>query len=207
MDPKSLAIPLAFILLAAVLCLLLIGSKWKWWQKLALIIIVPSFGLVVWASLGSYKGWPTTSDPPEKSLVCWMLVREPDLARGDPGAIFLWLVPYDEKKTALNPLAYSSPGDEPRAYALPYSRSLHKGLDRVKGVIKEGRPVVLDLSGPPQGEDGTESEDDSVQGSGGDAGPGGQGGRTPHHGDPNRSHGFNIYPLPPPHPPQKMPEH
>jgi hypothetical protein len=211
MDPGTLAIPLAFILLAAVLCLLLIGSKWKWWQKLALIVIVPSFGLVVWSAIASYKGWPTTSDPPKKSLIFWMLIREPDPAHGDKGGIYLWLLPIDEKASpSVNPLDYSSPAGEPRAYKLPYSRSMHAGLDRAKALMREGQPVVLDFDGKngsngAEGEGGEPGDGTGVGTDDGTDGPNGSG-RPGYGGDPNRRD-FRIYQLPPPQPPRKIPEH
>ena len=196
MDPRTLAIPLAFILLAAVLCLLLIGSKWQWWQKLALIVIVPTFGLVVWHAIGSYKGWPTDSEPHRKALVFWIMVREPDLD-GDPGAIYLWLRSFDDQVEArFNPLDYISRGGEPRAYVLPYSRLRHKRADKARNMLKDGRPVVIDFtkrggSGDTEGGEGD-----------GEGEPGGPGG----YGVEDGRQDFQVYDLPPPQPPQKLPE-
>lgn len=156
MDPYSLAIPIGFILLATVLCMLLIDSRWGWKQKLALIVIVPAFGLGVWASIGSYKGWPTTTEMPKKVMVFWTLVREPDPKNGDKGAIFIWALPYYEEGEAksLNPLDYAGPSGEPRAYKLKYSRPLHAGLEDAKPTMGQGEPVVLELGEepPPSGE-------------------------------------------------------
>jgi hypothetical protein len=208
MDPNTLAIPLAFILLAAVLCLLLIGSRWKWWQKLALILIVPAFGLVVWAAIASYKGWPTTEDPPDRSIVCGVLVREPDPGRADPGAIYVWLMPLDEAHQGINPLDYATPGNEPRAFRFPYTRNMHKGMQRAQRMMREGKPVVLDLRGRKRGGGSGEGEpgegDPDGDGAEGDGGPGGNG--HPGYGyDPDRRD-FQIYELPPPNPPRKVPE-
>lgn len=206
MDPHSLAIPFAFILLAAVLCLLLIGSRWKWWQKLALILIVPSFGLIVWSSIESYKGWPTGGDPPDRSLIHWVLIREPDPSHNDPGAIYVWLSPLDEKTASrLNPLDYDSPPGDPRAYKLPYSRSLHKGMQRAKGMISQGRPVVLDLRGKGQGGGDGDGEGEG-DGSDAEGGPNGHGGPPGYRYGEDRTD-FKIYELPQAHPPRKEPEH
>lgn len=214
MDPNSLAIPLAFILLAAVLCLLLIGSRWKWWQKLALIVIVPSFGLIVWGAIESYKGWPSAADPPSRSLVHWVLIHEADPEHGDPGAIYVWLSPLDEHGSRINPLEYDSPGDEPRAYRLPYSRALHKGMQRAQRMIQEGRPVVLDLrqkgkgggNGSGDGQPGEgEPGDGDGEGADGSDGPGGHG--SPGYGYGDDRTDFKIYELPQAHPPRKQPEH
>ena len=217
MDPNSLAIPFAFILLAAVLCLLLIGSKWKWWQKLALILIVPAFGLIVWGAIESYKGWPSKADPPRRSLVHWVLIREADPAHGDPGAIYVWLSPLEEGRSGVhNPLEYDSPGGEPRAYKLPYTRSLHKGMQRAQRMLQEGRPVVLDLppgglkgggnGQPGEGEPGEGEGDGDGEGANGDGGPNGHGGRQGYRYPDGRTD-FKIYELPAPHPPQKYPGH
>lgn len=223
MELHTLAIPIAFILLAAVLCLLLIGSKWKWWQKLAVIVIVPAFGLVVWAAVGSYKGWPAVEKLPTKSLIYWMLIREPDPKRDDPGAIYVWLKPLDAARGGRNPLEYAGPRDEPRAYRLRYSRKLHLGLQSAQNAIRDGKPVVLDLTdaanrgeqtaggvasqgangSPPQnrGADGG----DAGAGAGAGGGEGGHG-RTPRPRNNEALEGFKIYELPPPHPPSKEPE-
>lgn len=202
MDPRTLAIPVAFILLAAVLLLLLIGSKWNWWQKLLLIVVVPTFALAVWSSLGSYKGWPTDSEPPRKAMIFWVLVREPEPG-GDPGAVYLWLRSMDEKSDAsLNPLDYVSRGGEPRAYLLPYSRLLHKGADRARGLLKDGKPVVIEFGrkGGRSGEGDGEGE-----GNGDGDGEGGPGGPEGYGVEPGRED-FKIYELPPPQPPRKLPE-
>jgi hypothetical protein len=211
MEPRTLAIPIAFILLAATLCLLLIGSKWKWWQKLALIVIVPSFGLAVWASLSSYKGWPTTERPPTKSLVYWTLIREPDPKHGDPGAIYVWVKPLDGAKAAPNPLGYVPPDGEPRAYRLPYSRELHFGLQSAQRAIQEGRPIVLDLSDATQGPQGGNAPPGDPTGDGPEGGLDGE--PRPNHGQGQSHappgdegfHGARLYELPPPHPPEKEP--
>ena len=223
MELYTLAIPIAFILLAAVLCLLLIGSKWKWWQKLALIVIVPAFGLVVWGAISSYKGWPAVEKLPTKSLVYWMLIREPNSKSGDPGAIYVWVKPLASVR-ARNPLEYAGPRDEPRAYKLRYSRQLHSGLQSAQSAMRDGRPIVLDLTeatgdtvpngAPTHGADEHTSQQRS--GDGPEAGISSEAGAPASSGhgthtrpsadEPNRFTGFKIYELPPSHSPTKMPE-
>jgi hypothetical protein len=185
MDPHSLAIPIGFILLAGVLCLLLIDSHWRWKWKLALILIVPAFGLAVWSALSSYKGWPTTEKAPKKVIVYSVMIREPDPEHGGGGAIFILAKPFEEKKAgSLNPLKYATPGGEPRLYQMPYTRPLHEELDQAKDALQEGRLVVLETEGKnPQGR------------------PEENGGFNPPE---NRN--FKIYVLPPPHQPGKLPQ-
>lgn len=202
MDTRNLAIPFAFILLAAVLCFVLIDPKrWRWWLKLPLVVLVPAFGLIVWSSIASYKGWPTTAELPEKSLVISGIVREPEPARDDPGSIYLWLVPFDGT-SSFNPLDYSAPRGEPRSHKLPYSRSLHKAVDQAMGMIREGKPVVLDRGGKPRGQGGGEGE----PGEGAEGSGDGTGGGRPGYGYDRDRQDFQVYELPPPRPPVKARE-
>lgn len=203
MEAQTLPIAIAFILLTAILCLILIGSKWKWWQKLLLIIIVPSFGLVVWRSIGSYQGWPTADEPPLKSLIFQMVIREPEPARSDQGAIFLWLMSFEDKSaSSLNPLDYVSAGREPRAFRFEYSRRMHRGLEKARRSIREGRPPVLDFSGKSQSQGDKDGEQDEEGGEGDDAaGDSGSGSKGYRYEQKRRD--FQIYDLPPPHPPEK----
>ncbi len=195
MEDRTLAIPVAFILLAALLCWMLIGAKGKWWLKLLTILIVPSFGLAVWASISSYKGWPTTDEPPEKALLVWGVVHEPDPRTGNPGVIYLWLTPIREDSGGtLNPLGYESRNGEPRAYRLPYSRQLHDALTGAQAAAKEGRPMMFGKGKRGRRSDGSRREEDGepVEGEG-DARPGGVGGAR---GDGEREQ-YQFYDLPP----------
>ncbi|MEY4723331.1 MAG: hypothetical protein RLZZ324_844 [Candidatus Parcubacteria bacterium] len=176
MNAHTLAIPIAFVLLATVVCLALIRAAWKWTLKLALILVVPTFGLAVWHAVGSYPGWPARDKPPPQSVVYDSIIMEPQAE--NPGAIFMWVVPLASKGTpAYNPLEYLPDGIEPRAYRLPYSRKLHEQLQKAKDMRKRGRAPVLDLRGTRK-----------------DGRPGGQsnGGMLRIEGDPR------VYDLPPP---------
>lgn len=163
----TLAIPIAFIVLAAVLLWCLIGSKGKWWGKLILIIAVPAFGIAVWKSLDSYLGWSTPERLPNKFILIWAEVREPD--KKDPGAIYLWVQSY-EPIDSKNPLDYKPENQEPRTYKLPYSRKWHEQLEAAKALLKKGRGVVFEMKGQGQGniegEEGKEGGDKGQEGRG-----------------------------------------
>ncbi len=194
MEDRTLAIPIAFILLAALLCWMLIGAKGKWWLKLATILIVPGFGLAVWGSISSYKGWPTASEPPEKALLVGGIVREPDAKKDDPGAIYLWLIPLKgDGHSNLNPLDYVSSGAEPRSYKLPYTRQLHDAVNDAQAAEKDGRPMLFQRTGKKNGRGGARgnSQDDSAEGdeSGASGTPGGGSG-NPEEGE------YKFYDLP-----------
>jgi hypothetical protein len=201
MDPNTIAIPIAFIILSAVLCWLVISLKGKWWIKLILILIVPSFGLAVWKSLSSYQGWPTSTEIPEKALFLQGIVREPEPDDGDPGAIYLWLLPLSPEvldvKTFLD---FRGKLGEPRAYKLPYSRGMHQAVLKAQSMAAKGKPAVMQRGGKPGKGDGD-----------GDGTPGEEGQREGLDGQPGRpgdgygghEQDVQVYELPDPEPPRK----
>ena len=203
MMTQTLAIPLGFILLAALLCWWIIGTKGAWWKKLLAILLVPTFGIAVWRALPSYLGWPTPDRLPDKSLLLWAAVREPEPKAEDPGAIYLLLRPLAEKeKSGMVLLDYAEPKGEPRLYKMPYSRKMHEAMQSAEGMIRDGKPVVLDMTGGAQGAGNGRPGQGRPGGPGG--GPGGEGSNG-YGGDPDRRDP-QIYELPPPHPPEKRPE-
>lgn len=209
MDEKTLAIPIAFILLAAVLCWQLIGAKGRWWAKLITILVVPGFGLAVWASITSYKGWPTQDETPEKAIMLAGAVHEPNPKTRDPGAIFLWLVPLKNTQ-GINPLDYVSSGGEPRAYQLPYSRQAHNEVEGAKARMRAGQPVMFERG--KKGAKGNRGRrgrpGDGVEQPGG---PGSQGNPNgapglPGYGTGDDQGGFSLHQFPTPTSPPKEPE-
>ncbi len=195
MSANTLAIPFAYILLASVLCLVLIGTKWKWWIKLILFMIVLGASLVIWNALDSYKGWPTTSALPEKAEFLWGVVYEPEPAHGFQGEIDIWLRPAPgQDNDGLNPLRYAPSHGEPRAHRLPYSRPLHEAVEAGMNMVRHGKRVMFGRGGQGEGEEGDAE------------GEGGSGGGSGRPGYRYETNDFHVYELPPPRPPRKDPE-
>lgn len=180
----TLAIPVAFIMLAALVCWLVIGTRGKWSYKLPVMVLVPALGLAVWAAIGSYQGWPTPERMPDKVLLKWYDVHTPQKATGDPGVIYIWAVPLTQTdKPGI--LEYRYPQGAPRAYEMPYSRQLHETLHGVLGKLQHGRPVLLQRShpsGPHRGHPGHGNR---------------RGGSSGHHSE------YKAYDLPSAPPPRK----
>ena len=120
----SIAIPFGFLLLAGTLCWFLIDTKGRWPLKLLLTGFLAFFSLETWQALDSYSGWPAKEAMPQRALLLHAVVREPNPAKHDPGAIFLWVVPLGQDDPG--PFAYDPISGEPRAYKLPYSRPMHE---------------------------------------------------------------------------------
>jgi hypothetical protein len=140
---RTLAIPLGFILLAAVVGWFLVTAKARWWIKLTLIIVLPAFGLAVWDALDSYRGWPAPIAPPEKAQFVWAVIQEPLPGEKGTGMICLWLLPYKEPGQG-KWLEFVRDAGEPRAFRAPYSRRLHRALTRALQMVRQGQRVMFD---------------------------------------------------------------
>lgn len=145
MNSGILLAVLAFIILAAILLWYVIGARGQWWIKLILIAAVPYFSIAILLAMTSYLGWPTPRDPPDKFVLLWAEIREPDRSISDPGAIYVWLLPYGENSdSSKGPFDYQPSQNEPRAYKMPYTRRFHEMLEQAKGLIKQGKRVVVE---------------------------------------------------------------
>ena len=202
METATIVIPLAYLLLTGLLLWGVIWSKGRWGYKLAAIVIVPAFAIAVWSALGSYRGWPTTEEPPDRAQFHWGVVREPDAQSGDKGAIYLWLSPgKSSKKDDPSVLEYASRKGEPRAYARPYSRRLHEEVESGRQMVRDGKRV-----GMQRGRVGQKGKGQSDGGAQGQGGPDGGAPAQPPSNERGENYGdhdqeFRVYELPPPAPP------
>jgi hypothetical protein len=125
--------------MASILLWFIIGSKGKWETKAFVTFAYLYFGLLIWIALESYLGWPSKQDFPNKYVIHWAHVEEPDAS--NEGAIYLWLSEIDSNKN-YNFLEYQSKKDEPRIYQIPYSKDLHKKIQNMMENIKKGSVYV-----------------------------------------------------------------
>jgi hypothetical protein len=135
------AIAVAFLILASLLLWIVIDGRGRWWLKGGLIVAVAAFTILAGSALGSFSGWATEANPPQRALFMSGIAREPDKRTGDEGAIYLWLIP--PHSNSKNILAYDSSGRAPRAYKLPYSRDAHEQLEKARQLAKKGAQVEI----------------------------------------------------------------
>ena len=95
-------------------------------------------------------GWPTTDELPDKFLVRWAVVNEPDKKRKTEGAIYIWVTYLSEKtetisesgwKDYLIPFSVTHKSNL-RVHQSPYSTEDHKAITRVMGRIINKEKVV-----------------------------------------------------------------
>ena len=80
---------------------------------------------------------------PEKTLLHWVVIKEPNKLTGDKGGIYvLGESVYKEDRGVVNMFNYKIKGIKPRLFEFPYSRKLHEQLEKgVMAKLKKGQPV------------------------------------------------------------------
>lgn len=122
----------AYAVLALGLAWSLVGSA-SWWRRMPYIVCAPPLALALWLGRPDPAGWPSNAKVPAHAQLVWAEIDEPDAAVGDSGHIYLWL---DVGASA------------PRAFALPYSRTLHQQVQKAMNSVKRGQPMGVGRAAP-----------------------------------------------------------
>lgn len=123
---------LAYVALAVILLSLHLYSNWKWWVKAGATIMLLCFYYITYLSIPPLLGWPTTHQLPEKFR---LIAYTADENRG----IYIWA----------NDLRNGVKLATPRAYMLPYSKTLHTNIDIAAAKIRRGGKIIGEISEAP----------------------------------------------------------
>lgn len=118
--PASALAPLTlvYVFLGFALLVLCLATRWRWWVKALMVLLVSGFYFVGQHSFWLVSGWPTTDDLPRRFVLLSAVFDEPNPARGHKGAIFIWV----------NPIEDNQPLSMPRVHQLPYEPDLRRIL-------------------------------------------------------------------------------
>jgi hypothetical protein len=85
---------------------------------------------------------------PNKILVHWVIIKEPNKLKGFAGQIYILLESAEEIKAnkVSKFFGYTSDRIEPRLFKLEYSRELHEQMQKLKSKMKNGQPVMGKLT-------------------------------------------------------------
>jgi hypothetical protein len=131
MQTSVLALSLAYVLLSVLLLAVMIRLPVPRLLKIAAIAAASVFYVVVFFATQGLLGWSAPVAVPDRFQVLWTRVLEPNPARGEPGAIHLWLEELDDANL---------PSGVPRAYLLPYSSQLAQRVSAAQEEIEKGHP-------------------------------------------------------------------
>lgn len=140
--------PAAFVFLSCLLVWLIIGARGLWWLKVVTLAVTAIIGWEMWNSLESYLGYPKLSNLDKLSgltaNLIWVEVDEPDNVTGDPGAVYLWMLPNYASPRMLQRGASL----DPQSIKLPYTKETHKAAQSLMDQIlaQQGQPLAIQFS-------------------------------------------------------------
>jgi len=142
----NIALPILLLVFGGLSFWVLNESKLKWYFKTACITTFCIFTVVFWSSIHSFLGWPALEgDIPEKVLVHWVIIKEPNDFTKSKGRIYILgeSVLGKEANSIAKFFGYKKSNVEPRLYGMKYSRELHEQLQKgVMGKLRRGQPVA-----------------------------------------------------------------
>ena len=144
----NIALPILLLVFGGLSFWVLNESQLKWYFKTACIATFCLFTVVFWSSIHTFLGWPAMEeDMPEKMVIHWVVIKEPNKAVSYDGRIFILAesVIEEESSALARFFGYRKDKIEPRLYGLKYNRGLHEQLEGIKGKLKSGQPVALKL--------------------------------------------------------------
>lgn len=135
----------AYVALALVLLSIHIYSNWTPWIKGAVTVLGVVMCIVTYNSYPKITGWPVTTDRlPSRLYLLAIEIVEPD-------TVFLWARDLDQG------MGFT----KPRAYELPYSKTLHELSERARGRLKRGIAIIAEIDAV-SGVAGEVTDDDGV---------------------------------------------
>ena len=146
----NIALPILLLVFGGLTFWVLIESSLKWYLKTACISTFCLFTIVFWSAIHSFLGWPALEDDvPEKVLIHWVIIKEPNKFTKFNGRIYILLETVGEPDSNLFArfFGYQKEKVEPRLHGLKYDRSLHEKLEKeIMPRLRKGQPVVGRLS-------------------------------------------------------------
>ena len=145
----NIALPILLLVFGGLSFWILTESKVKWYVKTACIATFCLFTVVFWGTIHTFLGWPANQeDIPDKVLIHWVVIKEPNKLKGFDGQLYLLLESAEEIKAnkVSKFFGYDSDRMEPRLFKLDYSRELHEQMEKLKSKIKNGQPVMGKLT-------------------------------------------------------------
>ena len=98
----NIALPLLLLVFGGLTFWLLTESQLKWYFKVSCITAFCLFTIIFWSTIHSFLGWPANEDDiPEKILMHWVIIKEPNKFMKFDGAIFVLAESVDRKTSSV----------------------------------------------------------------------------------------------------------
>lgn len=124
---------LSYAVLGMLLLSLNFVSLWRWWVKLAAILLTVAACVGSYFSISGLLGWAAPGSLPERFNLVATRIIEPDMLRGTPGHIYLWIEEIDDNQVIVSP---------PRAYEVPYEVDLSVQVAEAQSELNGGSNIM-----------------------------------------------------------------
>ena len=131
----------AYVLLAVLLLSLNIASLWRWWVKLAAILITTAGFIGTYVAITGLIGWPSAEAIPDRFSLLAARIVEPDKASGAPGHLYMWVEEVDEDNLPIS---------QPRNHEVAYTVALANALHAAQQKLANGQQVLGEMLENPE---------------------------------------------------------
>ena len=141
----NIALPILLLAFGGLSLWILTESNIRWYIKTACIATFCLFTVIFWTTIHSFLGWSANEeDMPEKVLIHWVIIKEPNKLTKSDGSIHILLESMEEAKgnTVSKFFGYRNDKVEPRLFKLKYNRKLHEKLQGLKKRLARGQPIA-----------------------------------------------------------------
>ena len=163
----NIALPILLLVFGGLTFWLLTESTIRWYLKAVCISVFCMFTIIFWLAIHTFLGWPAhENDMPEKVIIHWVIVKEPNKVLKLEGAIYFLIESTGENnKTFLNFFAYKNKDLEPRLFKLAYTRELHEQVEKqMRDKLRKGQTVMGKFSKIKNGRKGKDKGSDKEGG-------------------------------------------
>lgn len=123
---------LLYVGIAFMVIYLVAGSRLPYLLRAGLVVLVCVSFFASWHLWRDVAGWPARAELPERFLFHAATIIEPDVEKSEKGSIYVWATE----------LTDDGPGVMPRAYRVPYLKSLHSQLQEAESRMRNGLPQI-----------------------------------------------------------------
>ena len=131
-----LLFPVLFLLLSALCLWIVIGCKGWWQAKFWLINLVCLFSIVIYFSISSYMGWPSSENMPHEMRLYSFVSNEPE-------CLYVLGEQHGESKEILGKVFGYHSSDKVRLFKIPYNEDLHRDLEQAMERVNSGAYVIM----------------------------------------------------------------
>lgn len=128
MSQSALQLTFLYVAIAALLLILCLATRWPRRVKIGMVAVVTASYFFAQAVFHGMLGWPAEQRLPEKFVLLATMIDEPNKQRGTQGSIYIWVNAFENNK----------PVEQPRAYMLPYEKTLHADLGEAMKKSSQG---------------------------------------------------------------------